>query len=159
MEKNITVLLKWLKIEFFAVWLFVAGFFVLGLCDALPTAAQYGIQPGSETDYYANVICVCLVIVFVPLSLKLFALNTRKGLRWLNYEEALVSYHIWSAVKMTLLLVCAACGIFIYWFLENMSGLLCACMAMAVFFTCWPSDGKIRQYLKSRNEEKQEAGM
>lgn len=152
MEKNIKHLLRILIIEFCALWLIAIILYVLGEINIIPNGL-YANEKGSPTEYYLNIVNVVLVIVTVPLSLKLFSLNTRKGLRRMNQDEALNSYHLWSGIRLGMLLLCIGFGIVTYFLLMNTTGLLCACVALITSFLCFPSEDKIREYLTSRDEE------
>lgn len=152
MEKNIRHLLRILIVEYCALWLIAIILFVLGEFNIIPNGL-YAADGGSKIEYYLNIINVVLVIVTVPLSLKLFSLNTRKGLRRMNQDEALASYHLWSGIRLGMLFLCIAFGIVTYFLLMNSTGLLCACVALIASFLCFPSEDKIREYLSSRDEE------
>ena len=96
---------------------------------------------------------VLLVIVCVPLSLKLFSLNTQRCLRRMNKDEALASYHLWSLVRLGLLLICMEIGVLTYYLLLDNKGLFCAGIALIASFFCIPSTAKVRAFLASKEDE------
>ena len=100
MDKYINRLLKTLKIEFLASWLIAIVAAVMGQVDIIPNGI---VQPHSNAEFKLNTMVIILTVVGVPTSLKLFSLNTTKGLRRMNNDEALRSYHVWSTVRMAVL--------------------------------------------------------
>lgn len=158
MNARIKKLLRFLIVEFCSLWLIAIILFVLGETNVIPNGLLV-TENYSNTEYCMNVVNVLLVIVCVPLALKLFALNTRFGLRRMNQDEALNSYHTWSLLRLAILLLCIAYGIVAYFLLMDSTGLLCACIAMVASFFCLPSEDKIMNYLEMRDEEQPETDI
>ena len=144
MDKYINRLLKTLKIEFLASWLIAIVAAVMGQVDIIPNGI---VQPHSNAEFKLNTMVIILTVVGVPTSLKLFSLNTTKGLRRMNNDEALRSYHVWSTVRMAVLTADAILGFVAYYLSLNVTGLLCALVAMATTFYCWPVEHKIADYV------------
>lgn len=144
MTKYIDKLTKVLKVEFYAAWFLVA----LTACfGELGVIANGAVQPNSASEFKMNTVVIVLTVVGVPLALKLFSLNTTKGLRRMNNDEALGTYHVWSLVRMGILCLDAVLGFVAYYLTLNVTGALCALVALAVTMVCWPSDKKISVYL------------
>ena len=141
-------MLRWLIIEFAATWVLAILTFVAGELNWIPNGL-YHADGGSQTEYYLNLISVVLVIVCIFLAIQLFSLNTRRSLKRMNHDEALKSYHVWSIVRLALLLVAAIYGIVVYFLLMNSTGILCACMAMVTTLACVPSEDKLTKYLEA----------
>lgn len=142
-----------LKCEFFFCWMVVILTVVAGETGLIPNGL-YAVK-GSPAEFYLNVANILLVIVFVPLALKLFSLNTQRGLRRMDKDEALQSYHLWSIVRLSFLLVCAEAGLISYYLVQDPSdtGLFCACVAMVASFLCYPSINKVVRYMVTRGGE------
>ena len=94
-----------------------------------------------------------LTIVNIPLSQKIFTLNTTKNLRRMNFDEALSSYHIWSFIRMAMLIAAALFGIFMYFAAGNVPCGICTLMALTATFFCYPSEEKIRKFLETLNND------
>lgn len=147
-NKYIQKLLNVLKVELFVVWIIVAGVAVLGEFGIIPNGY---IPPHSTKEFELNVIAVSLTVIGVPLALQLFKLNTTKGLRRMNNDEALRSYHVWSIVRMGILCFAASFCMFVYYYASSVSCVFCTLVILAVSVYCWPSRDKISSYLVSVN--------
>ena len=147
MTKNIKKVLKWLICEYVLVWLIVIMTFVAGEMNLIPNGL-YCAEGGSKLAYYLNVACVVVTLSFVVLSLKLFTLNTHKSLKRMNHDEALSSYHLWSVIRIGMLMFAALFGIVLYFLLLDTIGILCACIDMVVTMMCVPSEEKINTYIE-----------
>lgn len=150
MDKYINRLLKTLKIEFLASWLIAIVAAVMGQVDIIPNGI---VQPHSNAEFKLNTMVIILTVVGVPTSLKLFSLNTTKGLRRMNNDEALRSYHVWSTVRMAVLTADTILGFVAYYLSLNVTGLLCALVAMATTFYCWPVEHKISDYVDRQKKD------
>lgn len=148
MQRFIKQVLRWLIIEFAAAWILVILTFIAGELNLIPNGAFHAVG-GSQTEYYLNLISVVLVIVCIYLAMQLFSLNTRRSLKRMNHDEALRTYHVWSIVRLALLLVAAIYGITIYFLLMESTGILCACMAMVATLACVPSEDKLNKYIEA----------
>lgn len=151
MDKLIKKLLKNLKIEFYCCWAICILFYVLVECILYPFAGS--VAPGSQTEYVLQCLCVLLMLAGIPLALKLFTLNTTKNLKRMNFDEALVSYHIWSIVRLGILWLVAVVGITFYFLMVNVACLFCTLIALVTTFLCYPSEAKIRRFLETLNNE------
>lgn len=150
MVKYIQKLLNILKMEMMGVWLMAGLSAVLGELDVIPNG---WVKPASEEEFLLNLLTVILTIAGVLLAIRLFTLNTTKGLRRMNNEEALRSYHIWSVVRMGILCLVMMVGIVDYYLASSVSGVACSLIALCVTFYCWPSEAKISSYLAGVNNE------
>ena len=150
MVKYIERLLKALKVELLIVWLIVAAAVALGEIGVIPNGL---VIPNSEMEFKWNTAVILLTIVGIPVALRLFVLNTTRGLRRMNNEEALNAYHVWSAVRMGILCVTAVLGVVAYYVTMNTSGVFCALEALLTTLYCWPSCEKVQAYLEGVNNE------
>lgn len=150
MVKYIRKLLNALKVEMALVWLMALLTVVLGELDVIPNGM---VAPQSSDEVSLNIAAIVLTLVGIPLAIRLFSLNTTKGLRRMDNEEALHSYHVWSGVRMGILGLDAIFGMVVYYLATSVSGLFCALVALGVTIYCWPSGAKIASYLESVNNE------
>ena len=139
-----------LKIEMLLVWLIVAVAVVLGELDVIPNGV---VQPHSAEEFKLNTVAIVLTIIGVPAAIRLFTLNTTKGLRRMNNDEALKSYHVWSIVRLGILCLAAVFSVAVYYLATSVSGIFCALVALCVTIYCWPSCEKISSYLEGVNDE------
>lgn len=150
MVKYIQKLLTALKFEWVAVWLMVVAAVVLGEVDVIPNGL---VLPNSSEEFKLNTADILLTLIGIPVAIRLFTLNTTKGLRRMNNDEALKAYHVWSVVRIGILCVTAVFSVAVYYLATSVSGIFCALIAMCVMFYCWPSKEKITSYLESVNNE------
>lgn len=150
MVKYIQRLISVLKWELATVWLLVFIIILLGETDVIPNGL---VQPHSAAEFKLNTVAVVLVVIGIPSAIRLFTLNTTRGLRRMNNEEALRSYHIWSIVRMGILGLTAVFSVVVYYLATSVSGILCALIALVATLFCWPSCGKVSSYLDSINDE------
>lgn len=151
MDKLIKRLMRWLIIEFCLVWIIAILTFIFGEINIIPNGA---LAEGShKVEFYMNIVNIALIIVGVPLSLKLFSLNTERSLRRMDKDEALGSYHLWSGIRLGILLLCIEFGLISYFLLMNSTGALCACIALVTTFFCFPSRSKTNRFLSSKEDE------
>ena len=140
-----------LYLELGATWAIVVLTCVLGELDIIPNGLW--VSKGHQFEFYVEVVNVLMIIVCVPLSLKLFSLNTQRSLRRMDKDEALASYHHWSLVRLGLLLVCMEVGVLTYYLLIDTKGLLCAGIALIASFFCVPSTAKVKAHLAAKEDE------
>lgn len=150
MVKYIERLLKALKVELLIVWLIVAAVVALGEIEVIPNGM---VIPNSEMEFKWNTVVILLTVVGIPAALRLFVLNTTKGLRRMNNEEALNAYHVWSAVRMGILCVTAVLGVVAYYVTMNVTGVFCVLVALLTTLYCWPTCEKVQAYLEGVNNE------
>ena len=132
------------------VWLIVVAAVVLGELDVIPRGM---VPPHSPDEVKLNIAAIALTIVGIPLAICLFTLNTTKGLRRMNNDEALSSYHIWSVVRLGILCIAAVFSVIVYYLATSVSGAFCALVALSATIYCWPSEAKISSYLEDVNKE------
>lgn len=148
MQNYIKNVLRWLIGEYVATWAIAILAFIAGEQSWLPLDSIY-VGKGSQTEYYLNIVCIVLTAISIVFSLQLFTLNTSKGLKRMNHDEALHSYHMWSCVRLGMLLLATLLGIVLYFIMMNTTGILCACMAMVTTLTCIPSEEKLNKYIEN----------
>lgn len=151
MDRMINKLMKSLYLELGIACGIVILTVILGELNVIPNGIW--VSKGHQFEFYVEVVNVLAVIVCVPLSLKLFSLNTQRSLRRMDKDEALSSYHFWSLVRLGLLLVCMEMGVLTYYLLLDSKGLLCAGIALIASFFCVPSTGKVKAFLASKEDE------
>ena len=151
MDLIINKLIRNLYLELGATWAIVVLTCILGELNVIPNGVW--VPKGHQFEFYVEVVNVLLVIVCVPLSLKLFSLNTQRCLRRMDKDEALASYHLWSLVRLGLLLICMEIGVLTYYLLLDNKGLFCAGIALIASFFCIPSTAKVRTFLASKEDE------
>ena len=151
MDRIIDKLMRSLYLELGATWNIVVLTCVLGELDVIPNGLW--TPKGHQFEFYVEVVNVLMIIVCVPLSLKLFSLNTQRCLRRMDKDDALSSYHLWSLIRIGLLLVCMEIGVLTYYLLLDTKGLLCAGIALIASFFCVPSTTKVKAYLTAKEDE------
>lgn len=150
MEKRIQSLLLMLRIEACVSWIVVIIIFVLGLLEVIVNGS---VAPHTQKEFTLNTIGIMSTLLLLPLTLKLFLLNTTKGLRRMNKDEALDFYHVWSLVRLVLVTLCIAFNLVVYFMTLNWTGLLCACIGICITVYCLPTRTKVNQYLDVVNED------
>ena len=148
MVKYIQKLCKTLKVELLGAWLLSVAAFALGELNVIPNGV---VQPHSQDEFLLNTAAIVLAIIGIPVAMRLFTLNTTRGLRRMNNEEALTSYHVWSALRMGILALTAVFCIVVYYLVAHVSGAFCALIALLTTLYCWPSEEKISAYLTTVN--------
>lgn len=149
MEKQIKSLLKRLKTEVLSVWILQILLFVAGETDILPNGLYAG---DAKTQYALNCAGIILMLVVVPLALRLFNLNTTRGIKWMDLDEAMTEYHKWSMIRIVLLIISNFVNTAFYYFTLNTANLLCAIIGLVALLMCWPTYGKIKDYLELTNK-------
>lgn len=150
MEKYVEKLLRLLKIEVVAVWVIAAVAVVLGELDVIPNG---WVQPTTNEEFVLNAIAIVLTIIGIPLAVKLFTLNTTRGLRRMNNDEALTAYHVWSGLRMLILCLVVVFCIVVYYLAASVSAAFCALITLAATLYCWPSKSKIDAFLETVNND------
>ena len=141
---------KTLKVELVAVWLLAVITVLLGEMGVIPNGV---VQPHSQDEFLLNTAAIVLTVVGIPVAMRLFTLSSTRGLRRMNIDEALDSYHLWSVVRMAILALTAVFGLVVYYLAAHVSGAFCALIALGVTLFCWPSVGKIEEYLAGVNND------
>jgi hypothetical protein len=122
MEKNIKELLKRLKLEMIAFWLISLLVFLAGEYGFLPFGL---LASDKQLVFTLDTATICSTLLLIPLALKLFQLNTTRSLLRMNMDDSLVSYHRWSIVRLSILLVCMLFDLVVYYLVVDSTGLLC----------------------------------
>lgn len=153
MEKQIKSLIRVLWIELVAAWLLAVVTLLLGQLDVIPNGTLVGEEHATD-EFALRIVCIMTTLVSIPLSIKLFSLNTTRGLRRLDNDEALASYHLWSAIRLLMMVCPAVLDIVSYYLVVDTSYVLCAVISLASTVLCIPSDNKVRKYMENlRSEE------
>ena len=150
MEKRIQSLILKLWCESVFGWVAVVVVFVLGELDVIENGT---IAPNSHDEFVMNVISVLSTLLVLPLAMKLFLLNTTRSLRRMNHDEALSFYHVWSAVRLVLVVACIGFNIVAYFMTQNLTGLLCAAIGVCITVYCLPTKQKVVGYLEVVNND------
>jgi len=145
MEKRIKSLLVMLRTESCVAWILLIILFVIG---ELGVIVNGSVEAGSDVEFKLNCACVLSTLLIVPLAMQLFLLNTTKGLRRMNKDEALDFYHMWSMIRLLLVSLCIAYNIIAYFMTLNTTGLLCALMGLAVSVYCLPTHKRVEEFMK-----------
>ena len=142
-----------LYVELFLVWGIIILTWILGEMGIIPNGEL--VAQGQQFEFYVDVAIILLTIVCVPLALKLFSLNTQRGLRRMDKDEALSAYHRWSIVRLALLFLCAELGVLVYFLLIDDKGAYCTGIALVATLFCIPSENKVKEFLTSKEEEEE----
>lgn len=148
MEKNIKELLKRLKLEMLAFWLISLLVFLAGEYGFLPFGL---LASDKQLVFTLDTASICVTLLLIPLALKLFQLNTTRSLLRMNMDDLLVSYHRWSIVRLSILLVCMLFDLVVYYLVVDSTGLLCSLIVLLTTLICWPTEEKIKKHLESHN--------
>ncbi len=145
MEKRINSLLLMLRIESCVAWGLLIIVVVIGKLGVIINGS---VETGSDVEFKLNCACILSTLLILPLALQLFLLNTTKGLRRMNKDEALDFYHMWSMIRLMLVSLCIAYNIIAYFMTLNTTGILCALMGLAVTVYCLPTHKRIEEFMK-----------
>lgn len=146
MEKYVVKLLCTLKVEAVVAWLIAVVTVVLGELNVIPNGL---VAPATQEEFLLNLIAIVLTVAGIPLAVRLFTLNTTRGLRRMNNDEALVSYHVWSGLRMSILCLVAVFCLTVYYVATSVSALFCALITLCITIYCWPKKEKIDTYLEA----------
>ena len=153
MEKQISILLKHLKTELISLWILQILLFAAGETNILPNGVYAG---DAQTEYALDCTGVLLMLIVVPLALRLFNLNTTRGIKRMNLDEAITEYHKWSIVRIVLLAISNFANTVFYYFTLNTANLLCIFIGLVALFMCWPTYNKIKDYLELTNKQNEQ---
>lgn len=144
------MILKMLKAELAVAWIIFGIVMLLGETGIITNGT---ILPNTQEEFTMNCCSIMSTLFIIPLSMKLFTLNTTKGLRRMNKDEALDFYHMWSGVRLALITAVMAFNATAYYITLNNTGVLCAVICLCITFLCWPSRSKLDIYLETVNNE------
>ncbi len=133
-----------LRTESMVAWGLLGILFLIGWLGVIVNGS---VEPGSAVEFRLNCACVLSTLLVLPLAMQLFLLNTTKGLRRMNKDEALDFYHMWSMVRLVLVSLCIAYDIIAYFMTLNTTGLLCALMGLCVTVYCLPTRRRVMEFL------------
>lgn len=153
MEDRIKGVVKGLRIWLAAVWALLVATAVVGECVMIPGGF---VEDDIQMIFYYNTACIVLTLLMVPLSMMLFSLNTTKGLKRLDKEEALYFYRKWARIKMSLLGLCTIVDLLLgYYSTTDVTGLLCAMICLLMTFSCWTSHERLKSFVESVNNNQE----
>lgn len=132
------------------------------LCPAAAVVAgEWGLIPNgivaekSESEFNINMAVILATLILVPLSLKLFRLNTTQSLRRYTFDDALRTYRVWSVIRLVLMSLASVVGTVAYYLTLNTTGLLCAAVAFLLLWLCFPTASRIHHYLEHAQENQE----
>ena len=134
MEKKIRQLLRYLQIEYVAVWVLPLLLVALYETGVMTEGAYAG---DVRMDYVLQTVGILLAVGLIPLSLRLFSLSLVKNVKQRSLPEALKSYYL------TL----------------NNTGVLCAMMALIASLFCVPTRKRMLDELDLVKEENEEPAL
>ena len=102
MEKKIRQLLRYLQIEYVAVWVLPLLLVALYETGVMTEGAYAG---DVRMDYVLQTVGILLAVGLIPLSLRLFSLSLVKNVKQRSLPEALKSYRRWSEIRTGMLVV------------------------------------------------------
>ena len=144
MEKYIQKLMKPLKWELLGAVAIVLTTGALGELNVIPNGI---VAPYSEDEFVLNSVAVLLAVLGIPAAIRLFTLQTTRGLRRMNFDEALNHYHIWSIVRMGILCAVGVFCLVSYYVATSVSCAFCTLIVLCAMVYCWPTEAKVQKYL------------
>lgn len=152
MEKKIRQLLRYLQIEYVAVWVLPLLLVALYETGVMTEGAYAG---DVRMDYVLQTVGILLAVGLIPLSLRLFSLSLVKNVKQRSLPEALKSYRRWSEIRTGMLVVPVLVNLSFYYLTLNNTGVLCAMMALIASLFCVPSADKIKEDIRFISEKLQ----
>ena len=151
MEKKIKQLLRYLQIEYVAVWV-------------LPLLLVALYETGVMTEgAYAGDVRMDYVLQTVGILLAggggLFCLSLVKNVKQRSLPEALRSYRRWSEIRTGMLVVPVLVNLSFYYLTLNNTGVLCAMMALISSLFCVPTRKRMLDELDLVKEENEEPAL
>ena len=153
MEKKIRQLLRYLQIEYVAVWVLPLLLVALYETGVMTEGAYAG---DVRMDYVLQTVGILLAI---PLSLRLFSLSLVKNVKQRSLPEALKSYRRWSEIRTGMLVVPVLVNLSFYYLTLNNTGVLCAMMALIASLFCVPTRKRMLDELDLVKEENEEPAL
>ena len=152
MEKKIRQLLRYLQIEYVAVWVLPLLLVALYETGVMTEGAYAG---DVRMDYVLQTVGILLAVGLIPLSLRLFSLSLVKNVKQRSLPEALKSYRRWSEIRTGMLVV----NLSFYYLTLNNTGVLCAMMALIASLFCVPTRKRMLDELDLVKEENEEPAL
>lgn len=152
-EQLIKQLLLKLQISYYAFLALPLIIILAGQLDLM----SVGLYTTSETQndaFVLQVTAVLTTLIIVPLSLKLFTLNTKNNLLRYTLDGVVHSYYIWSLVRLGMLELAVCLDIILYYLTLNNMGLLLSCIVYMVMIYCYPSKERIEKFLNDSKENR-----
>ncbi len=147
MQQSINRLARTLKAEYAAMWALLLAVVALGETGVIPNGLCAAPEC-RQAEYQTNAAAIVATLLLVPLSIKLFTLNTTRNIHRYTLDTSLRSYHVWSLVRLAMLYCCMALGVACHYLTLTPTGLLCAAIAMLAALYCWPTAAKVRQHVE-----------
>ena len=89
----------------------------------------------------------------MPVSLKLFSWMLERRIDVVTFPEALRLYSRWSGVRLLLLFIPIAAGLFLYYLMWSSTGMLCALIGLTASLFCLPGEERLRKELHIDKED------
>ena len=156
MEKKIRQLLRYLQIEYVAVWVLPLLLVALYETGVMTEGAYAG---DVRMDYVLQTVGILLAVGLIPLSLRLFSLSLVKNVKQRSLPEALKSYRRWSEIRTGMLVVPVLVNLSFYYLTLNNTGVLCAMMALIASLFCVPTRKRMLDELDLVKEENEEPAL
>lgn len=156
MEKKIKQLLRYLQIEYVAVWVLPLLLVALYETGVMTEGAYAG---DVRMDYVLQTVGILLAVGLIPLSLRLFSLSLVKNVKQRSLPEALKSYRRWSEIRTGMLVVPVLVNLSFYYLTLNNTGVLCAMMALIASLFCVPTRKRMLDELDLVKEENEEPAL
>lgn len=155
MEKKIRQLLRYLQIEYVAVWVLPLLWWLF-----MKQGDDRGAYAGDvRMDYVLQTVGILLAVGLIPLSLRLFSLSLVKNVKQRSLPEALKSYRRWSEIRTGMLVVPVLVNLSFYYLTLNNTGVLCAMMALIASLFCVPTRKRMLDELDLVKEENEEPAL
>lgn len=152
MEKIINKLMPKLYVELALFFFIILAVAVLGVTNVIPN----GVFTGKEwvnTAYVINVVAVAVLFIALFLALRLLKLKTEDKL---SDEKAVKTYHKWSLLRLSLLLLAIVVALVAYFLTLEDSGLFCAAVLLLItVIFCIPSKRKLMEYVDTGKVDKE----
>ena len=153
MEQSINKLLLKLKIEFGVFFIMIILMAFLGLSKIIPNGCLVG-DAVAKSAYWVNIIAVLLALLGSGMAIKLFNLNTNNSIRRYTLDDAIESFHLWSVIRLLILLIVIIFGLLAYFLTFSDIGLFCSLIALTLtVIYCIPSKEKIKAYLDKSQQD------
>jgi len=150
MEEQIKKTSARVRMFYVCFWLFPI---VLVLCGEMGDGWT-GLYAGAvRPTYVAESVTILLTACCVPVSLKLFSWMLERRIDVVTFPEALRLYSRWSGVRLLLLFIPVAAGLFLYYLMWSSTGMLCALIGLTASLFCLPGEERLRKELHIDKED------
>ena len=148
---NIDKLVKKLIFVYYVVYFLAVLSAVLGYY--LTFKGNLFIDPQSSTGITLTSIFILYIIGSIPLTLGGFHLMTKKWAVLDNLNEKIVKYQKGAILRLILIGINVAIGVFLFYITHSQSMIFCAGIAAIALFFCKPSGAKVISELQMEQAE------